>query len=86
MNKNTRPVKAASNTDFARRVGVHYTMASRIRNGKRMPSSRTLSSIQVAFTIAGKDLQAMMVAVEGGAPTFSAWVRENLFASDAADH
>jgi transcriptional regulator with XRE-family HTH domain len=85
MNKSTAPIKAASNTDFARRVGVHYTMASRIRNGKRMPSSRTLSAIQVAFNISGQQLQDMMRAVEGGAPAFSSWVRENLFAPGASN-
>lgn len=83
--KKTRIEKAASNTDFARRVGVHYTMASRIRNGKRMPSSRTLSAIQVAFKIQDQDLRSMMTAMEGGTESFSAWVRENLFAPTATE-
>lgn len=81
--KATPITQAASNTDFARRVGVHYTMASRIRNGKRMPSSHTLSCIQVAFDIQGDALTAMMQAVEGGQVTFGAWVRETLFVPDA---
>lgn len=83
--KKARIEQATSNTDFARRVGVHYTMASRIRNGKRMPSSKTLSAIQVAFDIKGADLQSMMAAMEGGVEKFSAWVRENLFTASAAN-
>lgn len=81
--KSSQIEKAASNTDFARRVGVHYTMASRIRNGKRMPSSHTLSSMQVAFGVQDGDLRSMMKAIEGGQDTFGAWVREHLFIPDA---
>lgn len=77
--------KAVSNTDFARRVGVHYTMASRIRNGKRMPSSHTLSSICSAFKITGGDQERMMTAVANGSDAFGVWVRENLFIP-GADH
>ena len=77
--------RAVSNTDFARRVGVHYTMASRLRNGKRMPSSHTLSSICSAFNLRGADQEAMMRAVEAGQTEFGRWVREQLFIPHATD-
>lgn len=76
--------RATSNTDFARRVGVHYTMASRIRNGKRMPSSTTLSHIQTAFNIQGDLLKSMMAALDAGQTTFGAWVQEHLFSVNAS--
>lgn len=75
--------KAISNTDFARRVDIHYTMASRIRNGRRMPSAATLSRIQEAFGVKGKKLDSMMTAVAGGQEHFGEWVRANLFVPNA---
>lgn len=76
--------RAVSNTDFARRVGIHYTMASRIRNGKRMPSSATLSRIQTSFGVQGDLLKSMMAALDEGQSAFGAWVQEHLFAPNAA--
>lgn len=75
----TTPPKATSNTDFARRVGVHYTMASRLRNGRRVPSAATLTSIKRAFGIHGADSDAMMLALEEGQESFGKWLRENVF-------
>lgn len=82
----TKVVKATSNTDFARRVGIHYTMASRIRNGKRMPSAGTLSSVIEAFQIKGKKLDDLMHAVNEGQESFGVWVRANLFEPNAQSH
>lgn len=77
--------RAVSNTDFAKRVGVHYTMASRIRNGRRMPSSHTLSSICSAFNLHGSDQEEMMLAVQEGQSAFGQWVRAKLFIPHAED-
>lgn len=74
---------AVSNTDFARRVGIHYTMASRIRNGKRMPSAATLTAIIRAFHISEPLLTSMMNALDGGQDEFGKWIRKNLFVPTA---
>lgn len=78
--------KAASNPDFARRVGIHFTTASRLRNGDRMPSVACLSRIITAFDLAGSVLEEFMQAAEGGAETLGAWINEHLFESaDASE-
>ena len=80
-----RTVKAVSNADFARRVGIHYTMASRLRNGHRMPSSGLLSAIVEAFHVEGDELGVMHAALGGGPDTFGAWIRDCLYVEDPVD-
>lgn len=75
--------KATSNPDFARRVGIHFTMASRIRNGNRMPSSAVLGRIIQEFGIDGGTLEDFMEAVNQGALSLGAWIDEHLFEGDA---
>ena len=74
--------KAVSNADFGRRVGVHYTFASRLRNGQRVPSMATVTAIREAFELTGPQTTAMMDAIANGAPAFGEWVNKNLFVSD----
>lgn len=40
-----------SNDELGRRIGVSHSMASRIRNGRRLPSTRTLARICQEFDI-----------------------------------
>lgn len=71
--------KAVSNTDFANRVGVHYTFASRLRNGQRVPSMATVTAIREAFGLTGKQTTDMMDAIAQGPSVFGEWVNTNLF-------
>jgi transcriptional regulator with XRE-family HTH domain len=70
--------KATSNTDFGRRVGVHFTMASRLRNGHRVPSPQTMLAIRKAFDLSPVEVDAMVQAADTP-DTFGAWARANLF-------
>lgn len=63
-------------------MGVHYTFASRLRNGQRVPSMATVTSIREAFALNGKQTTAMMDAIADGAEAFGAWINKNLFLSD----
>jgi transcriptional regulator with XRE-family HTH domain len=74
--------KAVSNADFGRRVGVHYTFASRLRNGQRIPSVETISAIRAAFNLDAATTVAMMDAAAQGAPTFGEWLNSTLFVTD----
>jgi transcriptional regulator with XRE-family HTH domain len=48
-----------TNEKFAARVGVHFTMVSKIRNGERLPSGRLLGRIVSVFDLdPGKALDA----------------------------
>ena len=71
--------KAVSNTDFANRVGVHYTFASRLRNGQRVPSMATVTAIREAFELNSKQTTDMMDAIAAGPADFGYWVNDNLF-------
>lgn len=71
-------VRATSNADFGRRVGVHYTYASRLRNGQRLPSSSTLIAIRHAFVLDDHMASEMMNATASAAQ-FGAWITDHLF-------
>jgi transcriptional regulator with XRE-family HTH domain len=70
--------KAVSNADFARRVGVHFTMASRLRNGHRVPSPYTLIKIREAFGLTPLEVDEMLQSCETD-QQFGTWAREHLF-------
>ena len=76
--------KATSNADFAARVGCHFTMASRIRGGGRLPSAAMLNKIKNAFDLSDHKLAEMMLAHSAGKAAFGQWIRDNLFIPDAA--
>lgn len=84
MATRTAIVQATSNADFGRRVGIHYTFASRIRNGKRLPSLETITLIQSEFKLSDAETGAMIAAAREGAESFGAWVNENLFEESTA--
>jgi len=67
---------AVTNEEFAERVGCHFTMASRMRNGHRLPSVRTLIKISHEFDLKMDDLSS---AYENGPNSFSSFLRENIF-------
>lgn len=65
-----------TNEQFGERVGVHFTMASRLRNGMRLPSVTTLSNITREFNL---DPQDALEAYRGGAEAFGRFLRERVF-------
>ena len=67
---------ATTNTEFARKVGVHFTMASRMRNGQRLPSVKTLTKISTEYEI---PLATLIEAYGAGAGSFSALLRDRVF-------
>jgi transcriptional regulator with XRE-family HTH domain len=48
--------RRVTNDDFARQLGIHFTMASKLRNGSRKPSIDTLLRIREAYDIDGNAL------------------------------
>lgn len=73
---------AVSNTEFARAVGCHYTLSSRLRNGHRLPSVEMLNRIRRAYNL---DADEMLAAYEAGSNQFARYLREHIFeATDAA--
>lgn len=72
-----------TNFDFANRVGIHYTMASRLRNGERRPGLTTVISTMRAFGLTGDDVTEWLEAIADGPVASGRWLRENVF--DAAD-
>jgi transcriptional regulator with XRE-family HTH domain len=64
-----------TNDAFAARIGVSHSMASRIRNGRRLPSVRTLDAIHRELNIPLDELHRAHLA---GPEEFSAVVRRAL--------
>jgi transcriptional regulator with XRE-family HTH domain len=75
-------IKATSNADFARLVGVHFTMASRLRNGHRIPSPQTMLAIRDAFKLTPQEVNEMVDACSSQ-EQFGSWCRWRLFEEPA---
>lgn len=81
-----------TNAEFGRRVGCHYTMASRLRNGERTPSAAMLAQIVEAFKdeLTSADIDAMFASLRGHddeenkAQAFGLWLRQAIFERQAA--
>lgn len=65
-----------TNDEFGERVGCHYSMASRLRNGERLPSRTLLRRIIDAFDL---NRIAAYEAYDRGPEVFSRFLRENVF-------
>jgi transcriptional regulator with XRE-family HTH domain len=65
-----------TNTEFGRRIGVHFTTASRLRNGQRLPSVAVLRRISKEFGIAEDEL--IQAHVRGGA-SFARLLHRHVF-------
>jgi transcriptional regulator with XRE-family HTH domain len=69
-------VTMASNAEFATLVGCHYSHASRLRNGLRLPSARIMRRIQIAY---GLDPEELFNAYDQGPRAFGRLLRERIF-------
>lgn len=64
-----------TNERFGELAGCHYSMASRIRNGDRLPSRELLGRIIAAFNL---DPSEALSASLKGARHFGAWLEPKL--------
>lgn len=65
-----------TNEEFAQRVGCHFTMASRMKNGERLPSVKTLVRISDEFNL---PISTLTQAHTQGPVAFSKLLRERVF-------
>lgn len=68
-----------TNYEFGEKVGCDFTMASRLRNGQRLPSRDLLQRIVTAYELDPKDA---LTAASEGPEVFSAYLREKVFDAD----
>lgn len=67
------------NQDFGDSIGVHFTMASRIRSGQRLPSLKVCERISEVYKI---PLKTLLDARRLGKAEFSALIRKRVFKED----
>lgn len=70
-----------SNEEFGRRIGVSPSMASRIRNGRRLPGTVVLRSIHLELKI---PLRELLDAHREGPDAFGRLVTERIDAAVTA--
>ena len=68
-----------TNSRFAEAIGIHHTMASRLRNGERSPSIRTVIATQKAFDLSCSDLVDWLEAIDHGPDSSGEWLRKHVF-------
>lgn len=69
-------IQILTNEQFGERVGVHFTMASRLRNGMRLPSVGTLRRIVKEFDL---DVNEALGAHGKGSAEFGRYLRKRVF-------
>lgn len=70
-----------TNFEFANKTGMHFTMASRLRNGERQPSLTTFIRVVREFALSPAQTFEWLQAIEKSADASGAWLRDNLFGS-----
>lgn len=81
MNSAPPTREPVSNAEFGRAVGVHFTTASRLRNGERLPSTRVASRI---IRVYGLDPGETLNAIAAGGTAFGHFLRMNVFGPEPA--
>lgn len=74
MSQLTKTHRSPSNREFGEPLGISISMASRIRQGKRLPSTHVLNEIAKRYKLPLEDLHA---AYEKGADEFGHYIRKN---------
>jgi transcriptional regulator with XRE-family HTH domain len=72
---------ALTNPQFAKRVGIHFTMASRLRNGERLPSLPTFIRVMQEFELPAEKVKEWLDAISQGEEASGKWLRDNIFGS-----
>lgn len=84
------PMTTVTNFEFAEQVGIHYTMASRLRNGERRPGLATVINTWRAYTLTCEQVLGWLDAIENdyfveketgvpGATYSGRWLRDHIF-------
>lgn len=81
MDSPTRSVPAPTLMEFGDAVGVHFTTASRYRNGERVPSTGVAYRIAKYYGLEPADVLAAIVA---GREAFGHFMRMNVFGPEPA--
>lgn len=68
---------------FAARVGCHFTTASRLRAGERMPSSETLGRIVEEYGLNKEEV--LDLYTKGDRRKFGEYLREHVFKVDSVE-
>lgn len=72
-----------TNVQFADQVGIHYTMASRLRNGERKPGLSTVIATWKAFDLSCSEVLGWLAAIDDGPVASGRWLREHIFEPQA---
>lgn len=80
MNKSTG--RAVTLDDFADRVECHFTTASRLRSGERLPGRRLLGRIVKEYDL---DHEGALDAFTKGPDAFGDFLRQHVFHPDIDD-
>ena len=70
-----------TNPEFARRVELHFTMASRLRNGERLPGLATFIRVVKEFSLSDDKIREWLMAIDKGEEASGQWLRDNIFGS-----
>lgn len=65
-----------TNEAFAQATGCTFTMASRLRNGRRLPSAALLIRIMDAYDL---DAEEILLAHQGGPEIFGQYIRKMVY-------
>lgn len=72
---------ALTNPQFAQRVDIHFTMASRLRNGERLPSLTTFIKVMQEFNLSAEQTKEWLDAIAKGEEASGKWLQANIFGS-----
>lgn len=70
-----------SNVEFAEKVGIHFSMASKLRHGKRKPSAKLAMKIWKEYDLPTDDLWKIL---EGDQEESGRYLRERVFRDQVA--
>lgn len=73
------PAPSLTNSEFAKRTGVHFTMASRLRNGDRVPSLHTFTRVIKEFNLSDEQIREWLAAIESSPEESGKWLTANIF-------
>lgn len=68
-----------TNQEFADSVGIHFTMASRLRSGDRRPGLATVIAVIRAYSLDCDEVVAWLEAIEQGPKESGEWLRAHIF-------
>jgi transcriptional regulator with XRE-family HTH domain len=72
--------RRVTNEEFGQKVGCDFTMASRLRNGQRLPSRERLEQIVKAYGLDGNEA---LQASAAGPKAFSVYLKAKVFEPEA---